>query len=171
MAKNDNVLFRLSPDTASILEKIAAVKGLSEAMVLEQLVRREARKTGVIIADHPEAAFESLLNTIQGLAVPAHRDFTLHVFKLIESTPDIKTRYDQATMPLPGQSADQRKWHVNQTIGRFCKRLCGWDSEEQTQVPKGECCLIKTYTRLKPPPARKAIFQELRKSLTRSSKQ
>jgi hypothetical protein len=152
MAKDtDNVLFRLSPDTASILEKMAAGKGFSEAMILEQLVRRVARETAVIDADHPEAAFESLLTAIEDMAVHAHPDFTFEVFKRIEAASDIKTRYDQAIVPLPGQSADRRKWHVNQTIGRFCKRICGWESGEQIQVPKGECSLIKTYTRLKPP--------------------
>jgi hypothetical protein len=151
--KNENLHFRLSPDTVVVLEALASQRGYSPAAMLEQLVRQEALNRSVINADHPEAALLSLYNTIEGWTTD-DPDFTLMVFKRIESTEEVRELYDRATIPLPGQLADRRKWHVHQSIGRFCKRLIGWESDEEIQLGKGESGLIKSYTRLKRPPAR-----------------
>jgi len=151
MAKeNDNALYRLSPDIAVILGNVAEAKHFSEAMVLEMLICKEAIEMGIIGADHPETAFGSLISVIEGWAIPAHEDFTLRVFERIASTPDIFRLWEQAVTPLPGQRADKRKQSVNQRLGRFCKRLIGWESAEEVQLGKGSIGLIRSYTRLKP---------------------
>lgn len=151
MAKeNDNALYRLSPDIAVILGKVAEDKHFSEAMVLEMLVRKEAIAMGIIDADHPETAFSDLINAIRGWAIPAHEDFTLKVFERIDSTPDVLRLWEQAVTPLPGQRADTRRRYINQSLGRFCKRLIGWESAQEVQLGKGSTELIKSYTRLKP---------------------
>jgi len=147
--ENDNALYRLSPDIAAILGKVAEEKHFSEAMVLEMLIRKEAIEMKIIGADHPETAFWSLINKIEGWAIPAHEDFILRVFERIASTPDALRLWEQAIKPLPEQRADKRKQSVNQRLGRFCKRLIGWESAEQVQLGKGSIELIQSYTRLK----------------------
>jgi hypothetical protein len=152
MAKgNDNALYRLSPDIAAILGDVAKEKHFSEAMVLEMLIRKEAIEMRIIDANHPETAFWDLINAIEGWAIPAHEDFTLKVFERIASTPDVLRLWEQAVTPLPEQRADKRKRYVNQSLGRFCKRLIGWKSAEEVQLGKGSIGLIQSYTRLKPP--------------------
>jgi hypothetical protein len=148
MAKEN--LFRLSPDIAVILSKMAEERHFTEATVLEMLIRKEAIETGIIGADHPEAAFWYLVNVIKGWAIPAHEDFTRRVFEHIDSTPDALRLWEQAVTPLPGQRADKRKQWVNQRLGRFCKRLIGWESAEEVQLGKGSVALIQSFTRLKP---------------------
>jgi hypothetical protein len=119
-------------------------------MVLEMLVRNEAIKLGIIDADHPEAAFGRLVNVIRQWVILDRADFTLSVFKRIESTPEILALYERALVPAPDQPAARRKQAVNQRLGRFCKSLTGWDSDEQVPVEKGSVGLIRRYTRLKP---------------------
>jgi hypothetical protein len=150
----DNALYRLSPDIAAILGMVAKEKHFSEAMVLEMLIRKEAIAMGIIDADHPETAFLDLINTIKGWGIPAHEDFTLEVFERVESTPDVLRLWKQAVTPLPGRRGDKRKRYVNQSLGRFCKRLIGWESAQEVQLGKGSVGLIQSYTRLKPPPQR-----------------
>jgi hypothetical protein len=149
--ENENAqLYRLSPDIAEILGNIAKNKHFTEAMVLEMLIRQEAINLGIIGVDHPETAFCNLINEVKGWAIPAHEDFTLRVFERIDSTPDVLRLWEQAVEPLPGQRADKRKQSVNQRLGRFCKRLIGWESGEEVQLGKGGIKLIRSYTRLKP---------------------
>jgi hypothetical protein len=143
-------VYRLSPDIAGILSSLAAGKNLSEVMVLESLIRKEAIKTGLIGHDHPETAFGDLIEVVEGWAIPAHADFTLSVFERIESTPEALRLWEKAVAPLPGQNADKRRQSINQRLGRFCKRLIRWESTEEIQLGKGSVGLIKSYTRLKP---------------------
>lgn len=145
-----DTLYRLSPDIAEILEKVADKKHFSEAMVLEMLIRKEATAMGIIGAGHPEAAFMYLIEAVEGWGMAAHEDFTLKVFERIKSTPDVMELWEGAITPLPGQRADKRKQYVNQRLGRFCKRLIGWESAEEVQLGKGSIDLISSYTRLKP---------------------
>ncbi len=147
--ENENV-YRLSPDIAEILSKLALDKNLSEAMVLENLIRKEAVETKIIGDDHPEKAFGDLITIVEGWAIPAHADFTLHVFERIDSTPEALRLWEKAVVPLPGQRADKRRRSVNQRLGRFCKRLIRWESAEEIQLGKGSTGLIRSYTRLKP---------------------
>jgi hypothetical protein len=151
MKANSDAPFRLPPEIADLLNKIAQAQGLSVPMVLEMLVRKEALEQGLIDTGHPEAAFGRLIETIRGWALPAQADFTLSVFKRIESTPDTMALYEQAIVPLQAQRADKRKQAVNQRLGRFCKSLIGWESDEQIPVEKSSVGLIRRYTRLKPP--------------------
>lgn len=116
---------------------------------------------------------QELVNEIKQVAPPEHPDFTCQVFERIKSTPELKQLDDKATTPLPSQSADKRRQYVNQCIGRFCKRLIGWQSDEEVALAKDRGGLIKSYTRLKPPPAWLATegnFRRLQKGLTRPSK-
>jgi len=133
---NDNVHYRLSPDMTVVLEALAQNMGYSPANVIEQLVRQKALELEVIGPDHPEASFLSLTKTIEGWATD-DPDFTIAVFKRIKATEEVRAVYDQAITPLPGQSAAKRKWHINQSIGRFCKRLLGWESDVEIPRAKG----------------------------------
>jgi len=147
--ENENV-YRLSPDIAEILGNVASDKNLSETMVLENLIRKEAIAMGIIGDDHPEKAFGDLITVVEGWTIPAHADFTLHVFERIASTPEVLRLWENAVAPLPGQRADKRKRSVNQRLGRFCKRLIRWESAEEIQLGKDSIKLIQSYTRLKP---------------------
>ena len=150
MAQGKENVYRLSPDIAEILSSLAVGKNFSEVMVLENLIRKEAITTGIIGAEHPEKAFGDLIEVVEGWAIPAHADFTLHVFKRIESMPEVLRLWEKAVAPSPGQRADKRRQSVNQRLGRFCKRLIRWESAEEIQLGKGSVGLIKSYTRLKP---------------------
>jgi hypothetical protein len=143
MAKMNDNLLRLSPDVAAILGNVAEERHFSEAMVVEMLITKEALERGILGADHPEAAFWSLINLVEGWAIPAQEDFTLRVFERIASTPEALRLWEQTT-------AENRKKGVNQKIGRFCKSLIGWESAEEIQLGRGSVGLIKSYTRLKP---------------------
>jgi len=151
MAQQKENVYRLSPDIAGILSDLAVNKNTSEVMVLENLIRKEAITTGIIGGDHPEKAYGDLTTVVEEWALPSHADFTLHVFDRIDSTIDVRRLWEKAVTPLPGQQADKRKHSVNQRLGRFCKRLCGWESAEEIQLGKGSTELIQSYTRLKPP--------------------
>jgi hypothetical protein len=146
----DNPLYRLSPDIAVILVAMASKKRFSEAMVLEMLVLKEAIDMGIIGPDHPETAYWHLVNLIEGWELPAHEDFTFHVFEKIASTPEALRLWEQAVTALPEQRADKRKQYVNQRLGRLCKRFIGWESAEEVQLGKESIGLIQSYTRLKP---------------------
>ena len=150
MPQDNENAYRLSPDIAEVLSTIALSKNTSESMVLGNLIRKEALAIGLIGDDHPEKAFEDLFAVVEGWAIPSHPDFTLHVFERIASTPEALRLYEKAVEPLQGQRADRRKRSVNQSLGRFCKRLTRWDSAEEIQLGKGTIGLIKSYTRLKP---------------------
>ena len=146
---NDNTLFRLSSESAIILETMAAERHYSEAMFLEMLIFREAIAMKVVAADHQEAAFWRLISEIEGWAIPAQEDFTRKVFERIASEPTALRLWEQAVTPMPGQPADKRKQYINQRLGRFCKRLIGWESAEEVQLGKGSIGLISSFTRLK----------------------
>ena len=143
--KNDNLL-RLSPDIAAILRTVAEERHLSEAMVVEMLITEDAIKRGILGADHPEAAFWSLVGLIERWAIPAQEDFTLQVFERIASTPEALRLWELAIM-------NNRKKGVNQKLGRFCKHFIGWESAEEVQLGRSSIGLIKSYTKLKPPTA------------------
>lgn len=149
--QNGNPLFRISVEAAALLDVLAKANRFTEPMMIEQLIRQAAVISGFIRPDHPEAAYAELANKIALAAPPEHADFTCQVFELIKSTPDLKQLYEQATKPLPSQSAEKRKLYVNQCLGRFCKKFIGWESDEEVTLPKGRVGLIKGYTRLKPP--------------------
>ena len=151
MSQESENVYRLSPDVAIILSKLASEKNCSEVMLLENLIRKEAISTGIIGDDHPEKAFGDLIAAVEGWSIPDHADFTLHVFERIDSTSEALRLYEKAIVPLPGQRADKRKRTVNQRLGRFCKRLIRWESAEEIQLGKGSStALIRSYTRLKP---------------------
>jgi hypothetical protein len=150
----ENTLYRISVEAAALLETLAKAKHFTESMMIEQLIRKEAIETGVISTEHPEAAYSELVNEITKVAPPEHPDFTFQVLEQIKSTPELKELYDKAATPLPSQSADKRRQYVNQSLGRFCKRLIGWESDVEVTLAKDHGGLIKSYTRLKPPPAR-----------------
>src|SRR5580658_492804 len=149
--ENSNPLYRISVESAALLETLAKAKRFTEPMMIEQLIRQAAVASGIISPDHPEAAYAELVNKIARVAPPAHADFTCQVFELIKATPDLKQQYDHAIMPLPSQSADKRKLYINQCLGRFCKKFIGWESDEEVTLGKDRVGLIKGYTRLKPP--------------------
>jgi hypothetical protein len=167
MNPDDNTLFRISVEAAALLETVAKAKRFTESVMLEQLIRKEAVESGVISPGHPEAAFSELVNEIKQVAPPEHPDFTCQVFEQVKSTPELKELYDKAITPLPSQSADKRRQYVNQCIGRFCKRLIGWQSDEEVTLAKDHGGLIKSYTRLKPPPARLATEGKLSETAER----
>ena len=129
MAQVKENVYRLSPDIAEILSSLAVAKNLSEVMVLENLIRKEAITTGIIGDEHPEKAFGDLIGVVEGWAIPAHADFTLHVFERIESMPEVLRLWEKAVAPLSGQRADKRRQSVNQRLGRFCKRLYSIERE------------------------------------------
>ena len=149
-------LFRLSPEVSAVLSQVAAAKNFSEQVVLEDLVRKEAIRMGIIQTDHPEAALGELLEAIVQWGEPAHEDFTLRTFERIAATEEALRLWKRAITPLPGQRADKRRQSVNQRLGRFCKRLAGWESAEEKQLGTGSISLIRSFTRLKPPTSSKS---------------
>ena len=149
----DNTLFRLSSESAIILETMAAERHYSEAMFLEMLIFKEAIAMKVVGAAHRGAAFWRLINEIEGWSIPAQEDFTRKVFERIASEPTTLRLWEQAVVSLTGQPEDKRKQYVNQRLGRFCKRLIGWESAEEVQLGKGSIGLISSFTRLKSPAA------------------
>ena len=71
MAKANVNLLRISPDIAAILHRVAEERHLPEAMIVEMLVIKAAIEKGILGADHPEAAFWSLVTVVEGWAIPA----------------------------------------------------------------------------------------------------
>jgi len=157
-----NPLYRLSQEVAALLETMAEAKGYSTAVFLEQLVRKAALEARLIDKDHQEAALANLFDEIEvwklSTSLLPNADFTLQVFERIGASQSVRARYDLAKTPLPGLSAEKRRKYVNQSIGRFCKRLIGWESDEEVPVAKDS--LIKSYTRLKPPTPKKGKLSD-----------
>jgi hypothetical protein len=144
MAKANVNLLRISPDIAAILRRVAEERHLPEAMVVEMLVIKEAMEKGILGADHPEAAFWSLVTVVEGWAIPAQEHYTREVFSRINSTPEARRLWEQATI-------GKRMKGVNQKLGRFCKFLTGWESAGQVQIRRDSGGLITSYSKLAPP--------------------
>lgn len=147
------VSYRIENSIHTLLRELAEERGVTESVLVEQLVVEEGQRSGMIKESDPRAAFQKLLGEIEGYLDSRRgrhdRAITLDVFNMIkDSTSLAKLHREALEPPSAGITSEQRRQFVHQRIGRYVKEYLGLESGREVVLPRGSEALIRSYTEL-----------------------